>query len=264
MAWNKYRVFITAVFMLIGVLMFSDYALANSVIIEDEMDVLSYEEEETLRATMNELSAYGSVLFISIDSNTNSYMIASQRCWDYFQNGSAAVFCIDFNNRDLTIYVTGEMADRVSKSKCDIIADNVYGYASQGYYARAAIEAFTQVRMVYEGKNISSGMKIVGNICIALIIALMLNYMLAKALHGNKKMDNYAMLSDSGNNATILNASYRINNTSSYYSPPVWLIILRILVVLLGSGRGGSGHHSGSSGGGGGHGGGGHGGSHSF
>ena len=198
----------------------STQADAYQVTIIDDQGLISSDAEfESLKEAMFELGQYGNVLFYSCATTKSSSYSAEKKCYELFGESSAAVFCIDMWQRELTVYVNGEIGNKVSKGKCDTIADNVYKYASRGEYAECARVAFSQVLKTYKGSRIDSPMQTASNICLALIFALLINFFAVKLLHGNRKMDNLKMLKGAGNCVFFKNAHALMVSSSKRYSP---------------------------------------------
>lgn len=217
-------------------------AYGYEIIIADGAELLTPTEESKLYSTMEELVEYGNVLFYStFDSSLNAYNVNTIA----FGKESSTVFFINMNTRILSVWVGGEMADHVSKGRCDTIADNVYRLASDGDYYGCANKAFTQVLATMRGEKIAAPMQMASNICLAITISLIINYILVRILHGNRKPKTVTMMKETGNYVYFRNVDKWVSNTSRRYSPR-------------------SKSHGGGGGGGGGFGGGGHGGSHSF
>lgn len=78
------------------------------VSIEDEADLLSDEEESRLSTQMEEITAYGNVAFVSLDTNytsTDSY--AREHYRQLFGSDSGTLFVIDMDNRNIWIHSNG-------------------------------------------------------------------------------------------------------------------------------------------------------------
>lgn len=74
------------------------------VIIEDDADLLSQDEERQLEAIMEEITEYGGVAFKSIDRNdVSTGDFATYYYYSCFQEKSGVVFLIDMDNRNIWI-----------------------------------------------------------------------------------------------------------------------------------------------------------------
>lgn len=154
---------------------------AAQIIIEDEADLLTEEQEQELRITMEKIAEYGSVAFIS-NSNNNEISSASayakSKCREYFNGESATVLLIDMYNRRIEIYSTGYIYKVIGKNRANAITDNTYVYATKGSYFRCANESFNQMLTVLEGGHISAPMKFVSNILMAFGVSVMFFYVI--------------------------------------------------------------------------------------
>ena len=109
----------------------NDYQL----IIDDEQDLLSENEENLLRNKMSEILEYGNVAFVTVAQ--------------YDDTGSYA----------------------------NTITDNIYRYASKEEYYNCAYNAYDHALTLLKGGMISQPMKYISNALIALVSALLLNFM---------------------------------------------------------------------------------------
>ena len=96
------------------------------VSIEDEADLLSDEEESRLSTQMEEITAYGNVAFVSLDTNytsTDSY--AREHYRQLFGSDSGTLFVIDMDNRNIWIHSNGAIYRTITKSYADTITDSM-------------------------------------------------------------------------------------------------------------------------------------------
>ena len=208
----------------------------------DFASLLSSSEEKSLLDEMKAITEYGNAVFITCEWGKDGPEDAKYTLEQLSMGGSVSsvAFAIDMSSRNLGLWVTGNIADKVSKNKCDSIADNVYRLATGGSYYKCASKVFSQVNTVFSGGNISEPMKVASNICLALLLSLLINYILIKILHGNRKMSAVKQLDAPGNYVIFSDASNFLVHVTKKYSPR----------------SSGSGGHGGGGGGGGGHGGG--------
>ena len=158
------------------------------------------------------------------------------------------MFIIDMSTRQLAVYSSEEIYQVITQSKSYTITDNVYSYASRKQYATCAKTAFNQMYRVLKGENVSGPMRIVSNILLALLAAILLAYLIISARMEQEVKVTLPKIATAtvGAGAVIASKTLtrKIRHTSS-----------------SGGGHGGGGFHGG---GGGFHGGGGGGGSHGF
>lgn len=151
------------------------------VVIEDNEDLLNDEEEKNLLQEMIPITAYGNVAFVSgrgYGQSAASY--ANDWYYSNFSNNSGTAFVIDMHNRIIQISSGGEVYKTITKGYANTITDNVYKKASQGDYYGCAKEAFSQAFILLEGGRISRPMKHITNLLVAAILAIVINYILAR------------------------------------------------------------------------------------
>lgn len=168
---------------------YTNKSTGYQVIVEDDANLLTDEEETTLGKEMAPITTYGSVAFKSIDYNpyysTEDYTRSYYR--DTFGSTSATVFLIDMDNRNIWIHSNGTIYETITKSYANTITDNVYKYASDGDYYTCAFTAFGQINTLLEGRKIAQPMKYISNAFLAVIIALLLNYFLVRSFSRAKR-----------------------------------------------------------------------------
>ena len=230
---------------------YTNKSTGYQVIVEDDANLLTDEEETTLGKEMAPITTYGSVAFKSIDYNpyysTEDYIRSYYR--DTFGSTSATVFLIDMDNRNIWIHSNGTIYETITKSYANTITDNVYKYASDGDYYTCAFTAFGQINTLLEGRKIAQPMKYISNAFLAVIIALLLNYFLVRSFSRAKRPSKTDLLGKVFTQCNIANPNVRFIRQSRVYSPPS-------SSGSGGSSGGGGGHHvssSGASHGGGGH-----------
>lgn len=151
------------------------------VVIEDQEDLLTAEEEANLIEDMIPLTEYGNVAFVSCystDKTTASY--ANDWYYSRFGNDSGTAFVIDMYNRIIQITSAGDVYKVITKGYANTITDNVYTYAKRGDYYGCVSEAYSQAFTLLEGGRIARPMKHITNILVALSVALIGNYILAR------------------------------------------------------------------------------------
>lgn len=182
-------------------------------------------------------------LFVSsnqVNGPTGEY--AQSRYLSTFGEQSGIIFLIDMTNRELYIYSHNEMFRIITRTNAYTITDNVYTYATDGDYYTCASMVYSQVEVLLKGEEISRPMKHAGNLMLAVIFSILLNYWLLRKTSKVKELDMENLL--------------RGSKSNFHMEEPKFLFVTQKRVRM--SGGGGGGHGGGSSGGGGG------GGGHSF
>ena len=145
----------------------------------------------------------------------------------------------------LSIGICEDNEKLITSDYANLITDNVYRYAKRGDYITCAQEGFSQIIKRLGNKSVSGALRSVGNLCIALISALVICFLLAYVTSVARKTKDDIILDNIDRNINIQNPRVKKEATRRIYDPP--------------SSSSGS-----STGGGHGGGGGGHGGGHGF
>lgn len=165
------------------------------VVLEDDAQLLSDEEETELITQMQEITAYGNVAFKTIDDNDwSAEYYARQYYQSQFGTDSGTLLLIDMDNRMLWIHSDGAVYRVITTAYANTITDNVYRYASSGDYGDCAMETFVQIHTLLRGQKIAQPMKYISNGLLAVIIALILNYGLVSYYARLKKPDKKTLM----------------------------------------------------------------------
>ena len=229
---------------------YSNDTTGYALIIEDDANLLTEEEETLLLEDMKDISNYGNVAFKSTDSNSSTArQYAENYYYSEFGNNSGMVFLIDMDNRQIYIACSGAIYKAVTTSKANTITDNVYRYASRGDYYGCASNAFAQALKLLQGQAIAEPMKHISNAILSLILAMLIFFVVITASSRAKRAGSEIMIT--GAKKTSLESTEpnpKFVRETRRYSP----------VQRSGGGGGGSsgggGGGGGFSGGGGGHG----------
>ncbi len=223
-------------------------AYPGEVYIYDSLGLLSTEETTQLWQIMHRLSEYGNVAFVTtkVTRGTTDYY-ASSLYDSMFGTESGIIFIIDMGQRVVYIETDGYIGDYITRGKARVIADNVWTYARDFEYYTCAAKAFEQAEKVITGGYIPQPMVYASNAVLAVIVGLVLNFLLLRALNRKKEMTSVKEL-----NKFVVGVT-RIHSTKRN--------IVRTKVVHFANSSGG-GFRGGGGFGGGGHGS--HGGGHGF
>lgn len=190
------------------------------VIIEDDADLLSPEEEALLNAQMQTVTSYGNAVFKSISYNNYT---ASWFAEDYYHRllgtASGTLFLIDMGNRELYIFSDGAIYRTVTAAYANTITDNVYRYASDSNYYLCASTAFEQIGTLLAGRRIAQPMKYISNALLALILAALINYFIVRLLSATAKPDTREILNSVYARFTFSDVQRKLASQSKVYHP---------------------------------------------
>lgn len=222
---NKVFVFCFTLFICILLLATSSSAevAAYKIIIEDDANLLTAQETESLRTYMNTLTEFGNVIF-----KTTNKSIGSKSSLKYIQdyyysilkNEKGVAFYIDMNNRQVCACATGGLNQIITNSMCDTIMDNVYTYAKRQKYYDCAKETFIQMNTLLNGGKIAESMKYICNSFVAVMLSLFLTYGLFILISRSKKTSKKELIDEC--NISLDSSPITVTKTGqrSVYSPP--------------------------------------------
>lgn len=191
------------------------------VIIDDEADLLSDDEEAALGEKMMEVTPYGNAAFVTVDSNYTTASSYAKDCYyDCFGYDSGTLFLIDMDNREIYIYSDGQVYRTITKSYANTITDNIYTYASDGDYFTCAYKAFEQAVTLLEGNRIAQPMKYISNAFLALLLALLINYFVVMLTSVAKKPGEKELLEATKHRCSLVNTEAVYTHTTKKYDPP--------------------------------------------
>ena len=227
----------------------------DAVIVDDcgtGSEFFSAEDEEELVELMKPITEYTNILLIGTYehsySSTQNY--AQHQLQSRFGSEPAVAFVVDMDLRKIFICSTGSAQKTITDTKAEQICDKVYIYATESYnrdFARSAKGAMEQILIAVKGGRITSPMKIICNILLAFVLALLINYFIAMFSSRSKKPSSSLLLNSIYKQVLVNNAGVAFTHQTKQYSPQ-----------SSGSGGSSGGGSSGGGGGGGGSSGGGH------
>ena len=216
------------------------------IIIQDDAQLLTDDEEAKLKDQMIKLTDYGNIAFVSVESNyTSESAYAREFYHNHFGTASGTLFLIDMDNRQIYIFSDGANYNVITSQKAYIITDNIYTYATNKDYYKCASEAFNQILTLLEGGKIAEPMRHICNFILAITISFLVCFMIVRRVSKIKEASDSEILKncnvrfDIGEITGIKTGEHRVYNPHTDSSS---------------SGGGGGGGGGGSSGGGGGHG----------
>lgn len=190
------------------------------VIVEDDANLLTEEEQAKLAEEMQGITAYGNVAFKSITENaTSTSTYADDYYHTLFGMKSGTLFLIDMDNRNIWVFSDGEMYDVITTAYAETVTDNVYRYASNEEYYKCASRAFGQITALLKGQRIAQPMKYISNILLALSLGLLLNFGLAVCLTKTWRAENEEMLSTTYRKFTHTRPTIEYLSQTKKYTP---------------------------------------------
>ena len=208
------------------------------ILIDDMADLFSPEEEEELIPYMAKSSDGGFVMLVTTDYN--DYGDAESYAGNYYRSlipeESGILFLIDMDTRKLLFYSEGAYHNELTSSVMNIISDNIYRYATNGDYYSCAQEAFIEISDVLEGKRIAAPMKYISNACLAILLALIINYFFARTVSKAAKPSDASIVDSLFSEFSFTDPNVTFLHETRKYSPRS--------SGSGGSGGGGGGGHS--------------------
>lgn len=217
--------------------------------IQDEANLFNRNEEAVLTNILYEISEFGHAGVITLDDDPsgNTERYAYDYMMEHYRYKNAVLLIIDMDCRLITVWGNGDIQQRVQQYSTTI-TDNIYEYASDGNYFECAKEGLDEINAVLKGLKIAQPMKYLSNACLAIILALLIGYVVARRTSQAAKVSNAETQKSLFSKFTFKDPKAIYTGSTKEYSP-------------VQSSSGGS---SGGGGSGGGGGGGGGGGSHGF
>lgn len=215
-----------------------------SVYIDDDQDLLTDDEEQSLIEEMIPITEYGNAGFISCDNTSESTASYSARRYSsLFGSDSGAVLVIDMGQRMIYIKNNGAVSKIITNAYSNTITDNIYRYASDGDYYSCASAAFSQIYTVLRGGKIAQPMRYISAALLALVIGFLINYLFLRAVTSPNKAGQGEIIDAAKVDFILRNPDAQYSHETKVYDP-----------VRSSSGgggsRGGGGGSSGGSGGG--------------
>ena len=160
------------------------------IVIRDDADLLTEEEEKDLYSHMLPVTRYGGAAFVTNGGYTKDTAdYARERYRELFGKKSGTIFVIDMYNRYIYIFSDGRIYDTVTKARAETITDNVYLYARREDYYGCAVRAFDQIAAILDGNQIPQPMKHISNALISVAFSLVAVFIAANQRNRMKKED---------------------------------------------------------------------------
>lgn len=216
-------------------------------VLDDQANFFSDAEKTSLEKIMGEITDYCNVAMVTTTMHYNSS--TEDFAADYYDDVfgphvSGTIFVIDRHLNEIYLYSDGQAHKTITNSRAYSITDNTYKYATadggRDYYT-CSYKTFEQVKTLMEGRRIAEPMKYICSALLAVILALLINYIIAMSLSRSRKADIKQVLAGTYTSTKVHNANARFINQTRVYDPPS--------SSSSGGGGGGGGGHSGGGGG---------------
>lgn len=183
MKMNKLTKFTFFIFILLlipsTILASENISNSYEIVIEDDANLLTDYEIDSLKSAMEPLTEYGNIAFKSTNTNSvSTEQYARNYYHSKFGQASGSLFLIDMDNRVIYIFSDGENYKVITKDKANIITDNVYKYASSKNYYLCASNAYNQMHSLLSGQKIIEPMKYISNAIVSLISAFFIAFLI--------------------------------------------------------------------------------------
>lgn len=194
--------------------------------IDDSADFLTESQEQELMKKMADITEYSNVILVTTTSH--HYTSTDSFAWDYYREifgpkQSGIIFVIDRCLNKIYLVSVAGAEKKISTGRCLTITDNTYKYATakKGYdYYTCCSKTFDQVLTLYKGGRIAQPMKYITNTLLAIILAMLLNFILAMMLSKSKKASLKDILSGVFHSENINNPNVIFIRQDKRYSPP--------------------------------------------
>ena len=153
-----------------------------TAVIDDSAGLIDSADYDGIFATMMPITETCHVGFYTYGGDSRTYVMDKAREWaNSVFPGTCTLFIIDMATRQLAVWSSSDIQKTLSQSKGYTITDNVFSYASRGEYAGCAETAFNQMAKVLKGGTISGPMRVISNILLAALAAILLAYLFISA-----------------------------------------------------------------------------------
>ena len=188
--------------------------------IDDQAELLTEAEEQKLLDEIIPLTEFGHIVFHSTNKNSsNITTYANNYYYSNYQNQSGTIFIIDMSTRKIYIVSSGANYKTITKSKSEIITDNIYTYASKKEYYECASKAFEQISTLLHNGKIAEPMRYISNGVLALTLAFLVNFIFVYFYSKLKGASVSDIISKSVTSIEISKVTAKKTGQDSVYSP---------------------------------------------
>lgn len=150
-------------------------------VVLDDRNLLNESERQKLLTDMQPITRYANVIFWSTEQKTSNEIDQARiKRRDLYGYANATIFAVNMKVRKLTIQSYG-VDDIITSARANSITNNVRNYATRGDYYQAASRAFGQINAVLHGNRIAEPMKVMSNICLALMAGLIVMFLISRS-----------------------------------------------------------------------------------
>ncbi|MBO4398860.1 MAG: TPM domain-containing protein [Lachnospiraceae bacterium] len=210
----------------------------GKIILRDDASLFRDSQEADILEIMQDLSEYGNVAVYTIRQNrygdTADY--AENLYANLFDEDSGLLFIIDMDQREIYVETDGYIGSFISRGRARVLTDNAYRLATNGQYAACAEKVLNQSLRILQGHAIPQPMVIASNAAIAIMLALLINFIVLRSLNSHSDVTVEELFTANRGHTDFQGGNVDVTSTQ---------------VVHLSSSHGGGGSRGGGFGGGG-------------
>lgn len=133
----------------------------NAVTLTDNADILTNEEESSIRNNEYSITSKGTVIVETTNEFSSESAVTSYARKKSESVGDCLVLVIDMNCRYVYMASNGRMKSYVQEDDCYAITDNIYRYLKSGDYYKGINEALNEASTLSKGGFIKKPMKFI-------------------------------------------------------------------------------------------------------
>lgn len=158
----------------------------NEVYLDDSAELLSEEEERLLISEMSRITDYGNCMLVTAYQYDDTDDFARDTYRARYGRDAGTILVIDMFNRIIYIHNEDKVSKVITSAYSNSITDNSYRYATNEEYYQCASSIFSQELTLLQGGKISQPMKLITNILISLLAAVMINFWVLTISHSSE------------------------------------------------------------------------------
>ncbi len=194
---------------------------SDDIVIDDQADLLTDDQEAKLRDEMSKLTEFGKVVFLTTDNNSGSATGYAQNFYSvkFSNNTDGVIFIIDMSNREIYFLSCGSLRNKLTNAKGRSITDNIYKYASRKEYYECASKAFSQAYTILTNGRIAEPMRFLSAFFVALTTSTFIGFAIAYLGFRLKRASLAEEMKNNKLSFAIRNFSAVKTGTHMVYSP---------------------------------------------